>query len=188
MSYRTFRLLALVAALGIGTCAALLADEPAPPAAEPAEPSPPAAPEPAPPVPPSAPADEATPPATPAPPAPPTAEPAPPATDSVPAPAPPGETLVNSQPAFLANVAVDRPDGHYRAGDRLTLRFSVERDAHVYLLYHQADDTTLLLFPNQARPSNQFCWLRNPGRFSTRRRCSATTPSRSACAEVTRIG
>jgi hypothetical protein len=67
----------------------------------------------------------------------------------------PGDPLVNSQPGFLANVAVDHADGSYRQGDRLKVRFKVEQDAHVYLLYHQADNTTVLLFPNRAHPSNR---------------------------------
>ncbi len=69
-------------------------------------------------------------------------------------PVAPGQPLVNPQPGFLANVAVDHADGQYRQGEKLKVRFKVERDAHVYLLYHQADDTTVLLFPNQAHPSN----------------------------------
>jgi hypothetical protein len=68
--------------------------------------------------------------------------------------APPGQPLVNPQPGFLANVAVNHEDGVYREGEKLAVKFLAERESYVYLLYHQADNTTWLLFPNKARPKN----------------------------------
>ena len=73
----------------------------------------------------------------------------------VPNPDVPGDDLVNPQPAFFVNVAVDREDGRYREGQTLTVRFQVEKESHVYLLYHQVDGTCLMLFPNQAHPDNK---------------------------------
>lgn len=72
-------------------------------------------------------------------------------------PKPPGSSdpLVNPRPGFFANVAVDHADGNYQEGEKIAVRFQVERDAYVYLLYHQFDDTTWLVFPNKARPANQ---------------------------------
>lgn len=66
----------------------------------------------------------------------------------------PGERLINSDPPFLTAVEVDRNDGVYREGDRMTVRFRAERKAYLYLLYHQADGKSFLLFPNLARSDN----------------------------------
>jgi hypothetical protein len=63
--------------------------------------------------------------------------------------------LSNAAPTFLAHVAVDHADGVYREGEVLRVRFAAEREARLYLLYHQADGRCALLFPNPARPDNQ---------------------------------
>ncbi|MEQ8791508.1 MAG: caspase family protein [Pirellulaceae bacterium] len=63
--------------------------------------------------------------------------------------------LVNSRPTFLAGVSVNRPDGVYQEGDALSVAFQAERDAYLYLLYHQADGAVSLLFPNVAQPDNR---------------------------------
>ena len=62
----------------------------------------------------------------------------------------PGAKLVNSKPPFLAAILVDHADQIYHEGDKLSVRFQAEQDAHLYLLYHQADGSTVLLFPNEA--------------------------------------
>ncbi len=66
----------------------------------------------------------------------------------------PGDALVPSRPAFLMNVAVNRTDARYSHGERLAVRFKAEVDCRVYLLYHQADGNTVLIFPNKAQPDN----------------------------------
>ena len=67
----------------------------------------------------------------------------------------PGAGLFNDQPPFLAGVALDRADGIYRDGDTFRVQLQAERAAHLYLLYHQADGSPLLLFPNEAQPSSR---------------------------------
>jgi len=67
----------------------------------------------------------------------------------------PGSALFNSQPPFLAGVLVDHVDQKYREGEKLTVRFQAEQDAHLYLLYHQADGSSVLLFPNEAQRDNR---------------------------------
>lgn len=67
----------------------------------------------------------------------------------------PGEALIVEQPAFFASVKLDRPDGRYREGDTMTVSFQLEKEAYAWLLYHQADGSCLLLFPNQAHPDNR---------------------------------
>lgn len=67
----------------------------------------------------------------------------------------PGDALIPARPAFLMNVAVNRTDGRYSQGERLSVRFQAEADCHVYLLYHQADGNTVLIFPNKAQPDNR---------------------------------
>ncbi|MDZ4847942.1 MAG: caspase family protein [Pirellulaceae bacterium] len=62
----------------------------------------------------------------------------------------PGATLFNEQPPFLAGVLVNHADGRYQAGDLLSITFQSEESAYLYLLYHQADDNSALLFPNPA--------------------------------------
>ena len=63
----------------------------------------------------------------------------------------PGDALVPARPAFLMNVAVNRADARYSHGERLSVKFKAETDCHVYLLYHQADGNTVLIFPNKAQ-------------------------------------
>lgn len=62
----------------------------------------------------------------------------------------PGAALFNGQPPFLAGVLVDHEDGRYRQGDLLKVTFQAEQTAYLYLLYHQADGSSVLLFPNLA--------------------------------------
>src|SRR5579864_1239505 len=72
-----------------------------------------------------------------------------------PLPNPPGSSLVNPEPRFLAHVSVDHADGLYVEGQTLAVRFAAEHTAHLYLLYHQADGQCVLLFPNPARRDNR---------------------------------
>jgi hypothetical protein len=67
----------------------------------------------------------------------------------------PGSALFNDQPPFLTGVVVDRADATYREGDKLRVQFQGEIEAHLYLLYHQADGSTILLFPNAAHPESK---------------------------------
>ncbi len=67
----------------------------------------------------------------------------------------PGASLFNSQPPFLAGVLVDHADHNYREGEKLSVRFQAEQEAHLYLLYHQADGSSVLLFPNEAQRDNR---------------------------------
>jgi hypothetical protein len=66
----------------------------------------------------------------------------------------PGDALIPARPAFLMNVSVNRADARYSQGERLSVRFQAEVDCHVYLLYHQADGNTVLIFPNKAQTEN----------------------------------
>lgn len=70
-------------------------------------------------------------------------------------PAFPGSELFNGKPPFLANVSVDHANLEYKEGDLLSVQFQAEREAHLYLIYHQADGKSLLLFPNEAQPANR---------------------------------
>ncbi len=66
-----------------------------------------------------------------------------------------GSGLFNDRPPFLAGVKVNHVDLSYRAGETLAVEFTAEREAYLYLLYHQADGSSLLLFPNEARPDGR---------------------------------
>ena len=66
----------------------------------------------------------------------------------------PGDVLLNDQPPFLAGVNVDHSTLAYREGETLTVKFTAEREAYLYLLYHQADGSSYLLFPNEAHIDN----------------------------------
>lgn len=66
-----------------------------------------------------------------------------------------GSVLFNDRPSFLAGVKVNHRDLVYQAGETLAVEFTAEREAYLYLLYHQADGTSLLLFPNEARSDNR---------------------------------
>jgi len=63
----------------------------------------------------------------------------------------PGSALFNDRAPFLAGVKVNHNDLTYREGETLSMEFTAEREAYLYLLYHQADGTSLLLFPNEAQ-------------------------------------
>jgi hypothetical protein len=67
----------------------------------------------------------------------------------------PGAGLFNDQPPFLVGVRVDHKDLCYEQGDKLAAEFTAERESHLYLIYHQADGKSLLLFPNEVRPENR---------------------------------
>lgn len=71
----------------------------------------------------------------------------------------PSARLFNGRPPFLAGVKLFHEDLVYREGETLRVKFTAEREAYLYLLYHQANRITLLLFPNEAQPEN-----RVPGR------------------------
>jgi hypothetical protein len=79
----------------------------------------------------------------------------PPAQPKPPGPEFPGSALFNDRPAFLAGVKVHHEDLFYREGDHLAMEFVAERDAHLYLIYHQADGKSFLLFPNEVRTENR---------------------------------
>lgn len=100
----------------------------------------------------------ARPPATTLPPASPPQEPKPPAIETPPMPSQPpqtpGDELTAGQQSFLSNVSVDRADGRYQEGDKLSVAIQAERDAHLYLLYHLTDGGSVLLFPNAAHREN----------------------------------
>jgi hypothetical protein len=67
----------------------------------------------------------------------------------------PGASLFNSHPPFLVGVKVNHDDMLYRDGDKVWAEFTVEKEAHLYLIYHQADGTSLLMFPNEAKIDNR---------------------------------
>ena len=67
----------------------------------------------------------------------------------------PGAGLFNDQPPFLVGVKVNHKDLSYEEGEKLAAEFTAEREAHLYLIYHQADGKSLLLFPNEARRENR---------------------------------
>lgn len=68
----------------------------------------------------------------------------------------PGAALLNTgRPPFLARVTVTHEDGIYREGETLQIGFMAEEESYMYLLYHQADGSSVLLFPNIAAPDNR---------------------------------
>jgi len=66
-----------------------------------------------------------------------------------------GSVLLNDRPPFFAGVKVNHSDLAYQEGDTLSVQFTAEQDAFLYLMYHQADGKSYLLFPNEAHRSNQ---------------------------------
>ena len=65
------------------------------------------------------------------------------------------QAIHNPRPPFYVNVNVDRPSRDYREGDTLAVRVAAEQDAHVYILYQQADGKTFQVFPNKHQPDNR---------------------------------
>jgi len=66
----------------------------------------------------------------------------------------PGEALFNGRPPFLAGVVVDREDHVYQEGDKVRIRGIANHDANLYMIYHQADGASLLIFPNVVQRSS----------------------------------
>ncbi|HQU42193.1 MAG TPA: caspase family protein [Pirellulales bacterium] len=76
--------------------------------------------------------------------------------NDAPSPVPfPGDGIVNNEPPFLAGVTVDHAELTYREGERLRAQFMAEREAYLYLIYHQADGRSRLLFPNPSQADNR---------------------------------
>lgn len=67
----------------------------------------------------------------------------------------PGAGLFNDKPPFLVGVVMNRPDMLYHEGETLSAQFTAEKDAYLYLIYHQADGQSLLMFPNEAKKDNR---------------------------------
>ncbi len=65
------------------------------------------------------------------------------------------ETARTEQPGFLVRVSLNRASRSYREGDVLSMHVVSEKDAYVYVLYQQADDTVLQIFPNRTQPDNR---------------------------------
>lgn len=63
----------------------------------------------------------------------------------------PGDRLFNAQAPFLAGVILDQDDARYEEGELLSLSFQAEQPCYLYLLYHQADGVSSLLFPNSVQ-------------------------------------
>ena len=61
--------------------------------------------------------------------------------------------MVSAAAPFAVTLKSDHADGVYRLGERLRVEFTSDQPAHLYLLYHQADGVTKLLFPNRAHTS-----------------------------------
>jgi hypothetical protein len=80
----------------------------------------------------------------------------------------PGAGLFNSHPLFLVGVKVSHSDLRYKEGDLLSATFTAEKEAFLYLLYHQADGQSLLLYPNPAArdhrlPAQESVTIPTPG-------------------------
>jgi len=63
--------------------------------------------------------------------------------------------VVQEQPTFLVRAEVDRESKEYRDGDNLSVKVISEADAHLYVLYQQADGRAFLIFPNSAQKDNR---------------------------------
>ena len=63
--------------------------------------------------------------------------------------------VVQEQPTFLVRAEVDRESKEYRDGDNLSVKVISEADAHIYVLYQQADGRAFLIFPNSAQKNNR---------------------------------
>ncbi len=80
----------------------------------------------------------------------------------------PGAALFNSHPPFLVGVTVSHANLQYQEGELLSATFTAEKEAFLYLLYHQADGQSLLLYPNPAArdqrlPAGQRVTIPTPG-------------------------
>ena len=67
----------------------------------------------------------------------------------------PGACLLNSRPPFLVGISVDHRDRVYREFETLSVEFKAEKEAYLYLLYHQANNACNLLYPNDAKLANR---------------------------------
>lgn len=69
----------------------------------------------------------------------------------------PGQkTNVKPNVAPQLQIQLNHADGRYQDGDQLRVRVRVPQSAHLYLFYHQADGTAVLVFPNMDRRNSRF--------------------------------
>ncbi|MEO0531016.1 MAG: DUF4384 domain-containing protein [Planctomycetota bacterium] len=69
----------------------------------------------------------------------------------------PGQkTQVKPDTAPELQIQLNHADGNYSDGDLLRVRVRTLRSAHLYMLYHQADGTAVLVFPNIDRKNSRF--------------------------------
>lgn len=68
--------------------------------------------------------------------------------DSADKPPSPADAVEQKKPGFLVRAEVNHPTRSYREGDYLSVKVACEVDAHVYVLYQQADGQVFLVFPN----------------------------------------
>jgi hypothetical protein len=64
------------------------------------------------------------------------------------------DEVEQEQPSFYARIDVDRPDRQYREGESLFVEVVAEQDAHIYVIYEQADGKKFQIFPNSIQRNN----------------------------------
>ncbi|MEO8497573.1 MAG: DUF4384 domain-containing protein [Planctomycetota bacterium] len=65
------------------------------------------------------------------------------------------EEVRNERPGFIVRVDVDHKNRIYREDEMLSISVKSERRGYLYLIYCQADDKVVVLFPNKHQRDNQ---------------------------------
>jgi hypothetical protein len=63
--------------------------------------------------------------------------------------------FLQTSPSFLVRLEVNHQTCSYREGDNLSIAAVSEIDCYAYVLYHQADGKTFLIFPNASQRENR---------------------------------
>lgn len=64
------------------------------------------------------------------------------------------QEILNENQAFMVHVDVDRKDRVYQVGETMTVTVTPEKDCYLYLLYYDATDNMVCLYPNEFAAEN----------------------------------
>src|SRR5436189_5705249 len=68
---------------------------------------------------------------------------------------PPAGAPAQEAPAFFVHLDVNHQTRSYRDGDNLSVKAVSEVDCYAYVVYHQADGKSFLVFPNSMQKDNR---------------------------------
>lgn len=72
---------------------------------------------------------------------------------------PGGQTKVQNESPAELQIQLNHEDGQYQDGDYLRVRVRATESSHLYMFYHQADGSAVMVYPNMDRKNTRFAGL-----------------------------